>query len=69
VFAASGRATFASYVINERPHPAWDGSYAIALVDLDEGPRMMTNIIADKPSVATLLSRHPASPGFKFKSG
>jgi uncharacterized OB-fold protein len=45
VFAASGRARLASYVINQRPHPAWDGPYSIALVDLEEGPRMMTNIV------------------------
>ena len=45
VFAASGRATLASYVINERPHPAWDAPYSIALVELEEGPRMMTNVV------------------------
>jgi uncharacterized OB-fold protein len=32
-------------VINERPHPAFEGPYAIALVDLEEGPRMMSNIV------------------------
>ena len=32
-------------MINQRPHPAFDGPYAIALVDLEEGPRMMTNIV------------------------
>ena len=45
VYAACGRVTLASYVINQRPHPAFDGPYAIALVDLEEGPRMMTNIV------------------------
>jgi len=45
VFAASGRGRLASYVISERPHPAFDGPYAIALVELDEGPRMMSNIV------------------------
>jgi uncharacterized protein len=45
VFAASGRGALASYVISERPHPAFDGPYAIALVDLEEGPRMMSNIV------------------------
>lgn len=45
VFAASGRGQLASYVINERPHKAFDGPYAIALVDLEEGPRMMSNIV------------------------
>ena len=45
VFRASGRGTLASYVINNRPHPAFEGPYAIALVDLEEGPRMMSNIV------------------------
>ncbi|MGB5758797.1 MAG: Zn-ribbon domain-containing OB-fold protein [Acidimicrobiales bacterium] len=42
---ASGRGLLHSYVINHRPHPAFDGPYAIAVVELDEGPRMMTNIV------------------------
>jgi uncharacterized OB-fold protein len=43
----SGRATLHSYVINHRPMPGWedDGPYAIALVELEEGPRMATNIV------------------------
>ncbi|MEZ5549670.1 MAG: OB-fold domain-containing protein [Pseudomonadales bacterium] len=45
VFKATGRATLHSYVINHRDHPAFDGPYAIAVVELEEGPRMMTNII------------------------
>ena len=45
VFQASGKATLDSYVISHRPHPAFDGPYAIALVKLKEGPRMMTNIV------------------------
>ena len=45
VVAATGEATLASYVINERPHPAFESPYAIALVELVEGVRMMTNIV------------------------
>jgi len=45
VFAASGRAALHSYVINHLPHPAFDGPYSIAVVALEEGPRMLTNII------------------------
>jgi hypothetical protein len=45
VFNASGKALLYSYVINHRPHPAFDGPYSIAVVQLEEGPRMMTNII------------------------
>lgn len=45
VFKSSGRGTLESYVINHRPHPAWSGPYAIALIRLAEGPRMMSNIV------------------------
>jgi uncharacterized OB-fold protein len=45
VFNASGKGKLYSYVINQREHPAHDGPYSIAVVELDEGPRMMTNII------------------------
>ena len=45
-FTASGRATLYSYVINHRPARGFedDAPYAIAVVELAEGPRMMTNI-------------------------
>jgi hypothetical protein len=45
-FTASGRATLYSYVINHRAAPGFadDGPYAIAVVQLEEGPRMMSNI-------------------------
>jgi uncharacterized OB-fold protein len=45
VFAASGRATLYSYVIHHRPVPGFVPPYAIAVVELAEGPRMMTNIV------------------------
>lgn len=51
---ASGRATLYSYVINQRPSAAFDGPIAIAVVELAEGPRMMTNII-DTPQTEEAL--------------
>ena len=44
---ASGRATLHTYLINHRPAPGFeeDAPYAIAIVELEEGPRMMTNIV------------------------
>lgn len=46
VYAASGRATLYSYVINHRPRPDMGTEpHSIAVVALEEGPRMMTNII------------------------
>ena len=54
VFASTGRGKLYSYVINHRNHPAFDGPYAIAVVELDEGPRMMTNIV-DSPQTPEAL--------------
>jgi uncharacterized protein len=45
VFAASGKATLYSYVIHHRDAPGFEAPYSIAVVELDEGPRMMTNIV------------------------
>jgi uncharacterized OB-fold protein len=45
VFRASGRATLYSYVIHHRAAPGFAPPYSIAVVQLEEGPRMMTNIV------------------------
>ena len=42
---ASGKAKLHSYVIHHRPAPGFDPPYAIAVVELAEGPRLMTNIV------------------------
>src|SRR3954449_5155726 len=46
VFKASGKGKLYSYVINHRPAaPGFTPPYAIAVVELDEGPRLMSNIV------------------------
>ncbi len=46
VVKASGRAKLLSYVINHLPSPGFDdGPFAIAVVELEEGPHMMSNIL------------------------
>lgn len=45
VFEASGRATLYSYVIHHRAAPGFTPPYAIAVVQLEEGPRLMTSIL------------------------
>lgn len=45
VVRASGRATLYSYVIHHRAVPGFTPPYSIAVVQLEEGPRMMTNIV------------------------
>ncbi|MFM9887099.1 MAG: Zn-ribbon domain-containing OB-fold protein [Burkholderiales bacterium] len=57
---ASGRGTLYSFVINHRP-PAWrkQEPYVIAVVELDEGPRMMTNLIGIPPDPALIRCDMP----------
>ena len=46
VYKASGKATLYSYIINHRPRPDMGTEpHSIAVVELEEGPRMMTNIV------------------------
>lgn len=54
VFAASGKATLYSYVIHHREVPGFTPPYAIAVVQLEEGPRMMTNIVECPQTPAAL---------------
>ena len=49
-FQASGRGTLYSFVINYRPPPGFGAEpYVIAVVELEEGPRMMTNLVGVDP--------------------
>lgn len=45
MFRASGKAKLYSYVIHHRPVVGFTPPYSIAVVELEEGPRMMTNIV------------------------
>jgi len=65
VFKASGKGRLLSYVINQRPHPAWDGPYSIAIVELDEGPRMMSNIVGCPQTPETLVLDMPLMVTFE----
>jgi uncharacterized protein len=53
---ASGRATLYSYVINIAPlAPGFEAPYVIAVVTLEEGPRMMANIQGVEPTPEALV--------------
>ena len=55
MFKASGKGKLYSYVIHHRPAPGFTPPYSIAVVELDEGPRLMTNII-DCPQTPEALA-------------
>lgn len=77
VFKASGRARLHSYIINHRPPKGFEAPYAIAVVELEEGPKMMTSIVEcpqtpealqlDMPLVATFEAITPEISLPKFK--
>jgi uncharacterized OB-fold protein len=64
VFRASGRARLFSYVIHHRPAPGFTPPYAIAVVELEEGPRMMTNIVECPQTPEALLLDMALEPAF-----
>ena len=45
VIKASGNGRLYSYIINHLPAPGFDGPFAVAIVELEEGPRLMSNIL------------------------
>jgi uncharacterized protein len=45
--AASGRGRLHTYVINHKPAKGFTAPYVIAVVELDEGVRMLSNLVMD----------------------
>ena len=68
---ASGRATLHTYLINHRPAPGFEGEapYVIAVVQLEEGPRMMTNLVDVDPDPAKLPIDMPLEVTYERASG
>ncbi len=63
----SGRGTLHTFVINQRAprgFPA-DGPYIIGIVQLDEGPRLMTNIVGIEPDPKKLRCDMPVEVVFE----
>jgi uncharacterized OB-fold protein len=54
IVRASGRGFLYSYVITHRAAPGFEAPYVIAEVELDEGPRMLSNLIDVDPDPAAL---------------
>src|ERR1043166_1624616 len=65
VFKGSGRAKLHSYVIHHRPVPGFTPPYAIAVVELEEGPRLMTNIVDCPQTPEALVLDMPVEVAFE----
>jgi uncharacterized OB-fold protein len=64
VFRASGRGRLYSYVIHHRPAPGFTPPYAIAVVELEEGPRLMSNITDCPQTPEALVLDMPVEVAF-----
>jgi uncharacterized OB-fold protein len=64
VVRASGKATLYSYVIHHRAVPGFTPPYSIAVVELEEGPRMMTNIVGIEQTPQALQLDMPLKVSF-----
>jgi uncharacterized OB-fold protein len=49
IVRASGRGSLYSYVISHRAAPGFEVPYVIAVVQLDEGPRLLSNLVGVPP--------------------
>jgi hypothetical protein len=60
-FTASGKGKLHTFIVNYRPAPGFeaDAPYAIAVVELDEGPRLMTNLVGVEQSPEALRADMP----------
>jgi uncharacterized OB-fold protein len=65
VFRASGRGRLYSYVIHHRPAPGFTPPYAIAVVELEEGPRLMSNITDCPQTPEALVLDMPVEVAFE----
>ncbi len=65
VFEASGRAILYSYVINHMKTPGFEPPYGVAVVELEEGPRMMANILEAPQTPEALVLDMPLEVTFE----
>lgn len=66
---ASGRGRLHTYLINHRPAAGFeeDVPYAIAVVELDEGPRMMSNVVGIENTPENLVLDMPLEVDFDVR--
>lgn len=65
VFKASGKGTLFSYIINHLGAPGMKPPFAVAVVQLEEGPRMMANIMECEQTPEALVLDMPLEATFE----
>lgn len=64
----SGRGSLHTYVINHRAAPGFEAPYAIAVVQLEEGPRLMSSIVDVEQTPEALVLDMPLVVTFDARS-
>ena len=62
---ASGKGRLYSYIINHLPAPGFEGPFAVAVVELEEGPRLMRNILECEQTAEALQLDMPPEVTFE----
>ena len=63
----SGKGTLHTYVINHRPGMGFEPPYAICVIQLDEGPRMMGNVVGVEQTPEALELDMPLQVTFEAR--
>lgn len=65
VVKASGKGRLYSYIINHLPSPGYTPPFTVAIVELEEGVRLMTNLLEVEPDPAKLELDMPLEVTFE----
>lgn len=65
VFRASGRGRIHTFIISNFRSPGFTPPYSIAVVQLDEGPRMLTNIVGCEQTSEAIRMEMPVEATFE----
>ena len=65
VVRAAGSGTLHSYVITHLAAPGFEAPYVLAVVELDEGPRLLTNLVDVEPDPDALVLDTPVEVVFE----
>lgn len=69
VYAASGKGKLHSYIINHIGAPGREPPFAVAIVELEEGPRLMSNILECEQTPEALELDMPLEVTFETLTG
>lgn len=65
VFEASGRGRIHTFIISNFRSPGFEPPYSIAVVQLEEGPRMLTNIVGCEQNSDAIQMEMPVEAVFE----